>query len=393
MTCEQCANITEYDAANLHVVRPCPGCGRPLRHKPTAGKHGRGIKLSEGALVFPSEELTIAINPLKSKGTLTPYGIELLATQLFFPVSRNAEEYEVGALEIERELDEIVNNFAPAVGLDVNCAEDLDRLKEVMSTHRETPAYWAWVAAGFSASRRDATERGALAEAVWSAAVSERARAMWAYKCGLEDVVRMGHSARRLLDALNMWNNQRTNSDELFWQQEFKERQFILSLVFGVPVVLLEDQAYLGGMTLDRTEAKLADYLFTVEGSRQAIVIEIKTPTATLMNKGKYRKGVYTPHRDLTGAVAQVLAYRTELMKRIETRRSSSGSTLGHLLPRCAVVVGDTSVEFKDADGCQRSFEEYRASQKDVEVIGYDELFRKVALLGQLFGLQVNQSG
>jgi hypothetical protein len=108
------------------------------------------------------------------------------------------------------------------------------------------------------------------------------------------------------------------------------------------------------------------------------------------LNKKSYRQKLYTPTSELTGAVTQVLSYRTELMKGIETKRTKDGSTLGSQLPRCVVVAGNSDEEFKDKSEFRESFELYRTGLRDVEIITYDELFRKVSQLAQLFGLAID---
>lgn len=390
MSCKDCKNIKEVSAESWHVTRPCKGCGRDLRLAPSPGKHGRGFIINKGdKLTIPAKSFSLSLDPLKGNGTLTKHGIEMLTSQLFFPNPGEADTFSEQAQGIERQFDSVVNDYPPLKGLDINKPEDSERIIAIISTHKDRPEYWAWLAGIFSAMRRESTIEGDIEQAVWATAAAERARSMWAYKTNIEKTLLMGYSARRILNFLGVWQSQQKNSDEQFWQDEFKETPFILSLAFGVPVVLLKDQAYVGGMDISRQGANYADYLFTVEGSRQAIIVEIKNPMTRLLQKRPYRKRLYSPSSDLTGAVSQALYYRIELMKGIESKRTDDGSTLGSQLPKCVVVAGNSNEEFKNNPACRESFELYRANQRDVEIITYDELYRKIANLAQLFGLAV----
>ena len=53
--------------------------------------------------------------------------------------------------------------------------------------------------------------------------------------------------------------------------------------------------------------------------------------------------------------------------------------------PRTVVVIGNSKVELVD-HATRRSFELFRASC-EVEIVTFDELFRKVEVLAHLFGL------
>jgi hypothetical protein len=60
------------------------------------------------------------------------------------------------------------------------------------------------------------------------------------FKEQLEEVVWMGHSAKRLIDISGIWDNNKSNDDEQFWQLTFNENTYVLSQVFAVPVVFIQ---------------------------------------------------------------------------------------------------------------------------------------------------------
>lgn len=70
---------------------------------------------------------------------------------------------------------------------------------------------------------------------------------MLVFKEQLEEVVWMGHSAKRIIEILKIWNSNKENTDEEFWQLTFNENAYVLSQIFAVPIVFIQDKAYVGG--------------------------------------------------------------------------------------------------------------------------------------------------
>jgi hypothetical protein len=208
---------------------------------------------------------------------------------------------------------------------------------------------------------------------------------MLLFKQHLFEVVWMGHSAKRIIDVIKIWGGNRENKDEEFWQLTLTEHSYVLSQVFAVPVVFIKEKAYVGGMNLERSDAKFVDYLFSAESSTEAILIEIKTPVSKLLGS-EYRKGVYSPSGELSGAVVQVLTYRSELVRDLEGVTRGTPHALKAFRPRCVLIAGDAEKQLNDDDS-RRSFELFRSSC-EVEIITFDELFRKVEILAELFRLK-----
>jgi hypothetical protein len=97
-------------------------------------------------------------------------------------------------------------------------------------------------------------------------------------------------------------------------------------------------------MQLDRTDAKFVDYLLSVESSHRAVLIEIKTPTTSIL-RGKYR-GYRLPSRDLVGSVMQVKNYGLELVQNLKS--ISGDKKLEAFSPKLALIVGNGSKELTD---------------------------------------------
>ncbi len=59
---------------------------------------------------------------------------------------------------------------------------------------------------------------------------------------------------------------------------------------------------------------------------------------------------------------------------------------LSTFAPRCVVVVGNGGLELT-TEAERAAFEMFRANSRDVEIVTYDELFRKLEVLASLFSL------
>jgi hypothetical protein len=231
---------------------------------------------------------------------------------------------------------------------------------------------------------RGATEKSDVQQAVWAMGCVERCRAMLLFKEHLEEVVWMGQSAKRVVDILHRWDNNKTNADEGFWQITFRENVYAISQVFAVPLVFIQEAAYIGGMNVDRQNAKLVDYLFSRESSQEAVLVEIKTPATKLLGP-KYR-GTYRPSLELSGAVMQALDYRVTLSKNLTSVVEGMNHRLSAFAPKCVVIIGNGAQEL-DNNVKRCAFELFRTNSKDVEIVTYDELFRKLEVLAYLFNL------
>jgi hypothetical protein len=385
VTCPKCAGVIE-SPDHFHVIRQCPGCGRELRvFEP--GEHGIGMRVNKGeTLVLPPGALQFSLNPLKSTGAFTRSGIEWYWEMLSVG-SLPKEEAQIGTAlgTVSKEADSILRNSSMLLDCNLDTDEGTQKAFEILKDRRETVEWWALLTDMFSQIAGRAVETGDAGRAAWATACAERFRSMMLFKTNLAEVVWMGHSAKRIVDVLRLWEQNKRNADEEFWQLTFSESTYVLSQIFGVPLVFIADKAYVGGMTLTGTEARFVDYLFAVESSGEAIAIEIKVPTAPLLAKAKYRQSVYRPSPELSGSVVQILDYKNQLLRKLDGIARKESKELHAFNPKCVIVIGNAE-ELADVDR-RRSFELFRSSLKDVEIITYDELFKKVQILATLFNL------
>lgn len=172
----------------------------------------------------------------------------------------------------------------------------------------------------------------------------------------------------------------RQNGAESRWQDLLELNPFLLSMLFGQPIVLLQSEAAVGGQRMTRHGTKITDFLTKNPLTDNASLVELKRPKTRLLGKA-YRPGVYPPSTELMSAVTQVLDQRLKLMTDIATTmRNNRISDLEVASVECVIVAGRTPPE-PDA---VNSLEMIRTQFKDVRIITFDELLERLHLLREL---------
>ncbi|MDO8549257.1 MAG: DUF4263 domain-containing protein [Ignavibacteria bacterium] len=181
---------------------------------------------------------------------------------------------------------------------------------------------------------------------------------------------------------LETWKENEFNSDEEFWQSTFLNNSFLLSQIFSFPIVVIKGKAYVGGKTFENIGGNFVDFLCKNSLSQNAVLIEIKTPTTKLLGD-KYRS-IYNVSEDLSGSLLQISNYRYLLNKNFISLNSDYENELSSFHPQCVIIAGNISKELQ-TEKQRKSFELFRQSLKDVQILSYDELFKKVESLVSLF--------
>lgn len=172
----------------------------------------------------------------------------------------------------------------------------------------------------------------------------------------------------------------RRNSIESAWQRLLELNPFLLSMLFGQPIVILRPSASVGGQTLGGSGTKIADFLAANPLTHNAALVEIKRPKTPLLGS-EYRGGVHPPSRELMGSVTQVLDQRLKLLTNIaQTRYNSKINDLDVSAVECVVVAG----RMPPTEAAITSFELIRSQFKDVRIITFDELLERLRLLREL---------
>lgn len=386
MSCERCCDIVDVNEADgLFVIRRCASCGRDMKMR-ELGKHGIGIKVKKGdRFGLPPNWPTLAANPLKATGHLSRSGLELFAKNVFFSdIHSNREDFSAALSKMEDQFTEVLKNSPLLADFDIEENDQVQAVYKKLAENKELPEWWLYMAAASCSFAREEIEAGDANAAAWNMAIAERFRSMHIFKEHFEDVVFMGHSAKRLTDLIQIWDANKDNKDEEFWHITFQSNSFAFAQLFSVPVTFIQDKAYVGGTGIDRKDARLVDFVLAGGASNEAILLEIKTPVTKLLNKGAYRKNVFAASTELNGSVVQVADYRNTLVKEMASKLDSTRE-ITTFRPKCIVIAGNT--EQLDTEKKRRSFQLIRTSLSGIEIVTYDELFKKIEDLASLFNI------
>jgi len=201
-------------------------------------------------------------------------------------------------------------------------------------------------------------------------------------RLGPEELVNLNTAVnvRALEEAIEFWHKRKDESNEEFWQKALGERAFLMSLLFAWPYMILKEKAYVGGKRISNEGGGLVDFIMENQCTSNVALVEIKTP-GTLLTAKEYRGDHPNISRELTGAIVQVLSYRSSLLG--EWPRLRNDKNWRPLEPPCVVLAGNTS-EFDGHDEKRDSFELFRCQLGSVTVITFDELFRRAQNLVNL---------
>ena len=159
------------------------------------------------------------------------------------------------------------------------------------------------------------------------------------------------------------------------WQNFLNENPFILSLAFGYPIIKVQGQASVGGRKISGTGEKIADFVVKNSMTNNTAIIEIKTPQKKLLNTRPYRDGVYTPSSELSGPINQVLDQKYQFERAIaHIKEKSKIYDIETYSVHCCLIIG----KMPSDEGRRKSFEIFRRNSKDVEVVTFDELLKKL---------------
>lgn len=214
------------------------------------------------------------------------------------------------------------------------------------------------------------------------------AQAVMAFRFAAEEACFRGNALERLRWLVSHCRKNLANCDESFWQKLILDHPFAITHLFASPVVVHGDQYYVGGIRAGGKHGKLADFVLKNKLTASAIILEIKTPTASLLRDKEYRQDVFLPSADLSGAVQQVVEQRAQFTKHIDALQSDLEPTEPRLesgIPECVVLIGNAARDLTTR-ARRRCFESYRSELRTVRVVAFDELLTRIDGLLELLG-------
>lgn len=188
--------------------------------------------------------------------------------------------------------------------------------------------------------------------------------------------------AARLHQFLTEAKSNLGNPTECFWQDLLVRNSWVISQVYAFPLVIIREQAYVGGKGIDNAGGTVVDYLYRNSLTWNAVLVEIKTPETDLLTSSDYRNGVYGPSKELGGATQQLLHARQTLQDNFTQLIRDRPDEFNVFSPRALLIIGRLPKE-QDATR-RRSFETYRNNVRALEIVTFDELLEKVQVLLQV---------
>ena len=176
------------------------------------------------------------------------------------------------------------------------------------------------------------------------------------------------------------------NQTEGKWQKFFKDNPIILSIASSYPLILVQDEASVGGRRLDGKGGKISDFIFRNQITDNALVTEIKTPQEKLLSTVPYRGGVFSVSTKVTGAVNQVRDQKQKLIRELSSLKQNAVENNEELRLEtfsvdCLLLVGLAPEGISE----KRSWELFRGGLSDVTIITFDELLGKLKNVRSLF--------
>lgn len=177
---------------------------------------------------------------------------------------------------------------------------------------------------------------------------------------------------KRFNNFLEIWNSNKNSDDEKNWQRIIKKHSWIISQLFSSPLIMLEDEAFLGGKSLNNKHSNLIDFVYQNKLNSNILLIEIKTPATKLIGR-KYRN-THQLSSELSGSINQILNYKQSVLNEFYSLHYNSDIKFEVSNPKALLLIGSLS-ELNNEE--KTTFELFRNELKNVDVITFDELFEK----------------
>jgi hypothetical protein len=121
-----------------------------------------------------------------------------------------------------------------------------------------------------------------------------------------------------------------TKTLEKRWQTFLARHNWVFSYIFSYPVMLFQNEAYVGGKNISNKNGKVTDFLVKNALTDNVAFLEIKTHKTYLLGAKKSYRGndVYSMSKDVTGGITQVLDQRDNFQKEYYAQHGKSDETL-----------------------------------------------------------------
>ncbi|MGO8575141.1 Shedu immune nuclease family protein [Rhizobium leguminosarum] len=219
-----------------------------------------------------------------------------------------------------------------------------------------------------------------------------------------EDIIALGYRKqqlgifKRLLDDADYFAGEARRNPkggEQVWQNFFEANPWIfgygLSMIHFGPLDSRKLEQTVRGSSVWGRGKRVDALLISSARISTACFVEIKRHDTELLTADAYRGDIWQPSKELTGAIAQVQGTVAAALDQLGLQQSiddENGNPTGEVLfstePRSFVIAG-TLDEFASPHGINarkfRSFELFRRNLLKPEVVTFDELYERAALI------------
>lgn len=379
--CKQCKQSL-VPLKTIHVKRPCKECGQSF-YIFEPGEDGQGMQVHEGDQpIIPRGAIRLSLDSDLANGRFSREGLLWFAQTLFFQgQAQTPEELNLTLNTYYNYASQILSNSILSEGLDIYSEENITEFDNRLIGNKNSSEWWAaWLIKEINCLiNNPKIEDKETQSALWEMNKLTNFHSMLIFKEMLEPTIWSGYMINNLKNILKIWNENQENDDEEFWQKVFWDNSIILSQVFSFPVIFIEEKVYVGGKNLSNKGGNLVDFLLKNNLTKNTALIEIKTPKTKIIGS-KYRLSVYSISADITGSIVQISNYKDSLTKNYHSLVATMQGEINAFNPSCMVIAGNAQAELTDQERI-KSFELFRNGLKDVQLVTYDELFRKIEIL------------
>lgn len=170
------------------------------------------------------------------------------------------------------------------------------------------------------------------------------------------------------------------NSDESFWQKLFLENKLLISQLFAVPYAFYTQKMNVGGKDENGEGGGIVDFAYK-NNLDNISIIEIKTPCTNLFLNSKYRGKIHNLSADLIGGVNQLLWYKQTLIEDYSTILRHSNGKFKVINIKSILLIGSLN-NLNDEN--KEQFENFRNELKDIKIVTFDELLKKIQIMLEL---------
>jgi hypothetical protein len=189
--------------------------------------------------------------------------------------------------------------------------------------------------------------------------------------------------------ALEEFRKHLENKDwtEPSWDKFFQINQWIFGLGLNYKFLVTErSQPSFGGTDISGKGNRKGDFLMSSMGQINfTVLVEIKKPdTAIFANKDHRKKKVPLFTTEFYGGISQILSdtkyWEIQGSRTDENRDILDNQGIYTISPRGILIIGNLE-EFKDDLHKRNMFEHHRSNYNNIEVITYDELYRRAEFI------------